>query len=156
MVYKLADYERLCKDYKAWSTFYGRFVREIVGKIRFDNSVRESDAWPSTRTDDALALVIYKNNEAGWMDLLEQSSGAWRSVGKHEKPQWTTTKLPLYTSTAKPKPSKDEAEKAGEEGKKREVLRWNNWHYGFLSIALQFFSWFCFLNLLTIFFEKLF
>ena len=103
-VYSMEQFLELRRNFPAFSEFYKLFVREVVGKKRFDDLVKTCPLGKeiSTPTDDAFALLVLENNEAKWADLLEQNNGVIRPIRRGEEipDSYKSAILPKYTLTS--------------------------------------------------------
>ena len=98
-MYKLQNFLLLREDEEAFSIFYNKYVREVVGKKKFDKLIKNIQLGEeiSTPTDDAFALIVLENNEDIWLDILEKNDGKIISTKRGE------TKPENHRSDLKPK-----------------------------------------------------
>ena len=86
-IYKLEDFLELRGNPFIFEVFYSKYVRQVVGKKKFDRLVKNVEFGEeiSTPTDDAFALIVLENNEDMWMDILEKSEGKIEHVKRGEE-----------------------------------------------------------------------
>ena len=79
VILNMADYLQMRKYPAAYLEFFQRFVREVIGKRRWDDIVKWEDKNTFlkivTPSDEALALVLYENIEARALDICQRTKG---------------------------------------------------------------------------------
>jgi hypothetical protein len=104
-VYGLEHWEEMRNDYEAYSLFYTKFVRAIVGKRVFRQRLRSMTMGDeiATVSDEALTLLGFDNNILMWDDIWFISGGEIRTV-PHGEPipeKFQSKLLPKYTRTSR-------------------------------------------------------
>jgi hypothetical protein len=92
------------QDYEAYSVFYTKFVRAIVGKRVFSQRLRSMTMGEeiATVSDEALTMLGFDNNIAMWDDIWDISGGEIRTV-RHDETipdKFQSKLLPRYTRTS--------------------------------------------------------
>ena len=104
-VYGLEHWEYMRQDYEAYSLFYTKFVRAIVGKRVFKQRLRSMTMGEeiATVSDEALTMLGFDNNIAMWDDIWDISGGEIRTV-RHDEAipdKFQSKLLPKYTRTSR-------------------------------------------------------
>jgi hypothetical protein len=104
-VYGLEHWVDMRQDYEAYSTFYTKFVRAIVGKRIFKQRLRSMPMGEeiATVSDEALTLLGFDNNILMWDDIWNISEGEIRTV-RHDEiipDKFQSKLLPKYTRTSR-------------------------------------------------------
>ena len=100
-IFTVADFQELRNYPEAFGLFYSMYVREVVGKKKFDDLIHTSVLGEeiSTPTDDAFALLVLENNEDMWLDILEKNQGNIQTVkrGNAIPANYKSLIVPKYT-----------------------------------------------------------